>query len=130
MTTKSKLPIVYSCSGCSSAAQMANYIALALDRSGVAQMSCIAGVGGNVDILVKVATTAQSIITLDGCALKCTHHCLARHNLIPNKAIILSEYGVKKKYKADFDMDHAQQVLAEIKKEVSQLLPKSTTDED
>jgi uncharacterized metal-binding protein len=39
-------PLVYSCPGCSSAAQMANYIALELDRRGVAEMSCIAGVGG------------------------------------------------------------------------------------
>jgi len=36
-------PLVYSCSGCSSAAQMANYIAVQLDRMDVAEMSCIAG---------------------------------------------------------------------------------------
>lgn len=35
------LPLVYSCSGCSSAAQMANCLALELDRKGVAEMSCI-----------------------------------------------------------------------------------------
>src|SRR6516164_4539372 len=48
-------PLVYSCSGCSSAAQMANYFAVQLDRSGIAEMSCIAGVGGNVKKLVKTA---------------------------------------------------------------------------
>src|SRR5665647_3484471 len=47
-----KLPLVYSCSGCSSAAQTANYIALKLDREGEAEMSCISGVGGNVPHLV------------------------------------------------------------------------------
>ena len=31
-----KLPLVYACSGCSSAAQMANHFALKLDREGVA----------------------------------------------------------------------------------------------
>ena len=41
-------PIVYSCSGCSSAAQLANHVALRLDRCGAAEMSCIAGVGGDV----------------------------------------------------------------------------------
>jgi uncharacterized metal-binding protein len=41
-------PLVYSCSGCSSSAQMANYLAVQLDRQGLAEMSCIAGVGGNV----------------------------------------------------------------------------------
>ena len=32
-------PLVYSCSGCSSAAQMANHLALRLDRAGVAEFS-------------------------------------------------------------------------------------------
>jgi uncharacterized metal-binding protein len=40
-------PLIYSCSGCSSAAQMANYMAIQIDRKGIADMSCIAGVGGN-----------------------------------------------------------------------------------
>ncbi|WP_258292173.1 putative zinc-binding protein, partial [Escherichia marmotae] len=30
-------PLVYSCSGCSSAAQMANHLALRLDRAGQAE---------------------------------------------------------------------------------------------
>lgn len=41
---KKSKPIVYSCSGCSTAAQTANYIAIQLDRKDVAEMSCIAGV--------------------------------------------------------------------------------------
>ncbi|MBS3959615.1 MAG: hypothetical protein KGZ52_09465, partial [Xanthomonadaceae bacterium] len=40
---RSDLPLVYSCSGCSSAAQLANRLALMLDRDGEAEMSCIAG---------------------------------------------------------------------------------------
>ncbi|WP_435924161.1 putative zinc-binding protein [Paenibacillus sp. DYY-L-2] len=41
------LPLVYSCSGCSSAAQTANRIAIKMDREKIAEMSCIAGVGGD-----------------------------------------------------------------------------------
>lgn len=66
-----KLPLVYSCSGCSSAAQAANYIALKLDREGDAEMSCIAGVGGNVPHLVNIARSGRSIIAIDGCPLAC-----------------------------------------------------------
>ena len=53
---RKSLPLVYSCSGCSSAAQMANYVAVQLDRRGAAEMSCIAGVGGDVPSLLKVRT--------------------------------------------------------------------------
>ncbi|MFC7483997.1 putative zinc-binding protein [Luedemannella flava] len=48
-------PLVYSCSGCSSAAQLANALAIRLDRQGVAEMSCIAGLGGDVPSLVRLA---------------------------------------------------------------------------
>ena len=45
---KFDLPIVYSCSGCSSAVQIVNMIALKMDRDYVSEMSCIAGGGGDV----------------------------------------------------------------------------------
>ncbi len=64
-------PLVYSCSGCSSAAQLANQIAVRLERSGVAEMSCIAGVGGGVASLVKTACSGRPIIALDGAARWC-----------------------------------------------------------
>ena len=41
-------PLVYSCSGCSDVAQLANEVAVRLDHAGHAEMSCIAGVGGGV----------------------------------------------------------------------------------
>ena len=74
-------PLVYACSGCSSAAQTANDVALALDRRGEAEMSCIAGVGGDVALLVRVAKSGRDIVVLDGCPLQCAKHCLARHGV-------------------------------------------------
>ena len=72
----SKPPLVYSCSGCSSAAQMANALAVRLDRDGTAEMSCIAGVGGAVIGLVKTAQSGRPILALDGCVLACAAACL------------------------------------------------------
>ena len=46
---------------------MANHLAVRLDRSGVAEMSCIAGVGGNVPHLVRIARSGRPILALDGC---------------------------------------------------------------
>ena len=80
---RSTLPLVYSCSGCSSAAQTANEIALELDRLGVAEMSCIAGVGGDVPSLVKLAKSGRPVTVIDGCALACAKSCLARHGAVP-----------------------------------------------
>lgn len=105
-----QLPLVYSCSGCSSAAQTANYIALKLDRESHAEMSCISGVGGNVASLVKKAQSGRPVMALDGCALACTLHCLAERGVAADYHLKLQEYGVKKRYHADFDQENADEI--------------------
>lgn len=104
-------PLVYSCSGCSSAAQLANQVALRLDRSGVAEMSCIAGVGGDVPYLLKIAQSGRPILALDGCPLVCVASTLARHGLTAQRHYQLQQYGVKKRQHEDFDPEQAATVL-------------------
>ena len=96
------LPLVYSCSGCSNIAQLANQIAIELDRDCIAEMSCIAGVGGGVKSLVKTAKSGRKIIALDGCPLHCVKHCLSQHAITPTYHYTLTEYGIKKQYHMDF----------------------------
>ena len=111
MSARADLPLVYSCSGCSSAAQLANWLAIALDRRGLAEMSCIAGVGGDVPKLVRIAKSGRPIIGIDGCALACVRNTLARHGVAPSDYHLLSDHGVRKRYQTDFDMDEAERVL-------------------
>ncbi len=113
MMTNNK-PLVYSCSGCSNAAQMANYIAVKLDRQKKAEMSCIAGVGGNVKALVKVAKTQRKIVVIDGCPLFCAKACLANHGIEPDMHIKLSDSGIKKQQHEDFDLEEANKLLQQI----------------
>lgn len=116
-----KKPLIYSCSGCSSAAQMANYIAVKIDRSGEAEMSCIAGVGGDVKSLVNKAKSNRPIVALDGCPLKCVENCLKRHGVTPDKHIVLSNFEVSKKFHEDFNMDQAGQVLEVVLEEIKKI---------
>ncbi|MCE7924608.1 MAG: zinc-binding protein [Haliscomenobacteraceae bacterium CHB4] len=109
-----QLPLVYSCSGCSSAAQMANDLAIALDRKEIAEMSCIAGVGGDVKPLVVTAKSGRRIIAIDGCPLKCVEHCLARHGIKPDEHFVLSDYGIKKVFHGEYDKSEAEDIFADI----------------
>ena len=111
---KALRPLVYSCSGCSSAAQLANQVAVRLDRSGVAEMSCIAGVGGDVASLVKTARSGRPIIALDGCPLVCVQSSLARHGIAPARHYQLQQYGVRKRQHEDFDPAQAREVLERV----------------
>jgi uncharacterized metal-binding protein len=118
MSDAPALPLVYSCSGCSDAAQLANHLAVRLDRAGLAEMSCIAGVGGGVPNLVRKAREAaqsgRPILALDGCVLACTKACLAQQGLTPSRHIRLHEMGVRKHYHADFEPAQADALFEQL----------------
>lgn len=109
-----KLPLVYSCSGCSNVAQLANSLAVRLDRAGLAEMSCIAGVGGRVASLVNKASSGRPILALDGCRLQCVRGCLDQHGVSADVHLILSNLGLKKRYGEDFSSDTIEQVYARV----------------
>jgi uncharacterized metal-binding protein len=113
--------LIYSCSGCSSAAQLANTVAVRIDRESIAEMSCIAGVGGDVPSLVRVAKSGRPITVIDGCALQCAKNCLNRHGITPQRHFVLSEFGVKKVQHGTFDLTQAEEVYKSVKTEIEQL---------
>ncbi len=108
------LPLVYSCSGCSSAAQTANLIAIRMDREKIAEMSCIAGVGGDVKPLVRTAKSGRDIIAIDGCPLACCKSCLARHDVTPKYHYDLSDFDVPKRLGEDPNPDQFQSAYQRI----------------
>jgi uncharacterized metal-binding protein len=107
---RNELPLVYSCSGCSNIAQLANQIAIELDRGHVAEMSCIAGIGGGVKSLIKKAKSGREIISLDGCPLHCVKKCLSLHCIESTYHYTLTNYGIKKKYHMDFSLSDVSDI--------------------
>jgi uncharacterized metal-binding protein len=108
---------------------MTNWLAIQLDRRGVAEMSCIAGVGGDVPSLVRKATSGRPVIAIDGCVLQCATHCLARHDVTPTVHHLLSDDGVGKRLGEDFDESEAQTVLDGILTRLDTALDPSPSDE-
>lgn len=115
MASPRTLPLVYSCSGCSNVAQLANDIAVRLDRTGEAEMSCIAGVGGDVPSLVRVATSGRPILVIDGCPLACARHTLARHGVTPDVHHLLNTFGFKKRVHEDISLDDEPEVYETVR---------------
>jgi uncharacterized metal-binding protein len=88
---------------------LANQLAVALDRSGAAQMSCISGVGGGVATLVKLAQSGRPILALDGCPLACCQACLAQVGVQADQHVLLSELAIRKRHGRDCTVDEQQQ---------------------
>ncbi|MFA7342698.1 MAG: putative zinc-binding protein [Terrimicrobiaceae bacterium] len=107
-------PLIYSCSGCSGAAQLANHLAIRMDRLGAAEMSCIAGLGGDVKPLVRLAKSGRPIVMLDGCPFQCGRHTLARHGIEPDLYLDLSRCGVSKEKHVDFDPEDSERLVPQL----------------
>jgi uncharacterized metal-binding protein len=105
---------------------MANAIAVALDRRGVAEMSCIAGVGGDVAPLVRTATSGRPIVAIDGCPLLCVQSCLARHDVTPDLQLVLRDLGVRRVKHDDFDPATALRITDEFAAEIQQRWPEAS----
>ncbi|GGK70346.1 putative zinc-binding protein [Amphritea balenae] len=80
-------------------AQLANDVALHFDHSGKAEMSCIAGVGGGVPALVRIAQSGRPVIAIDGCQLHCTEACLNNAGVTPEHHFRLYDLDYKKRKK-------------------------------
>jgi uncharacterized metal-binding protein len=106
---------VYSCSGCSNVAQLANSVAVKLDRTGIAKMSCVVGIGGDVPSLVKFAEKSEKILVLDGCPLQCARKCLERHNIVPTVHLVLTEDGLVKNISEDVPTEIVEEYFNKVK---------------
>jgi uncharacterized metal-binding protein len=89
-------PIVYACSGCSDAGELADRVARELNQVGVAEMSCLAGIGGRVKSLMAKGQKAQRILVIDGCPLNCARHTLEQAGLKHYNHLELNNIGLRK----------------------------------
>ncbi len=93
---KKPATVVYACSGCSDAGEIADGIARRLTRDGAAQMSCLAGIGGRVKSLVARAKSAERILVVDGCPLNCAAHTLRLAGFPKFDHLELHKIGMRK----------------------------------
>lgn len=89
-------PIVYACSGCSDAGEIADQTARQLTRNGVAEMSCVVGIGGRVKPLMQKCERAERILVIDGCPLACARHTLEKAGFTDFEYLNLADIGLRK----------------------------------
>lgn len=70
-----------------------------MDRTQVAEMSCIAGVGGGVKSLLRTAKSGRDIIAIDAWKLSCCKYSLVQHDVEATHHFVLSDFDVPKKKK-------------------------------
>lgn len=95
-TATPKLVVIYACSGCSDAGELADRTARTLSQQKVGEMSCLAGIGGRVKPLMNKAERAERILVIDGCPLNCARHTLENAGFEEFKHLQLQNLGFRK----------------------------------
>ena len=68
--------LIFSCSGAADVGEISDKAARKLSKEGTGAMFCLAGLGGNVEPIVKKTESASKILAIDGCTLDCVKSCL------------------------------------------------------
>ncbi len=118
--------LIYSCSGAADVGELADRAVRALRKEGVAQGSCIAGVGAGLSGYVQSAKGADLAIAVDGCPVACVKKNLEKIGVVP-LAINLAELGFKKG-ESPFSEDLLNTAVAEIKKAMNNDMQKEKTE--
>lgn len=95
MPKPTRKPVVFACAGCSFAGRLAYDLAQEFDRRGIAEMSCLAGLGANHPSFRRKLRDRPAWI-IDGCPIECSQGVFDRNGDRADVHIRLHELGFKK----------------------------------
>lgn len=107
-------PLVYGCSGSSAVSQLANELALRLDRDRLAEMSSVVAISAGLRKFVRKAASGHPVIAIDGCALACSRRVLEARGVRPARAISLDQFGLRKGERDAYSDGEREALFAQI----------------
>jgi uncharacterized metal-binding protein len=88
--------LIFACSGASDVGKIADLAARKLTEEGVAKMSCLAGVGGRVNLIMDATKSAQAILVIDGCLQQCARKTMKQAGFTTYEYLSLHDMGMEK----------------------------------
>ncbi len=113
--------IVYACSGASNLGQLANEIAIRLDRLGLAELACATEVGAQDG---NGQGAGKPVLAISGCTSGCCAAMLAQHGVDVSRSVILAERGIAKAKHVLVDPDSSERVFGQVLAELAPFLEK------
>lgn len=106
------VPLVYACSGGSGAGQVANGVAVRLDRLELADMMSCGGVAGGNPRHLEVLHSGRPILAIDGCPEDCVRLMLERQGVVPILHLRLDRRGNERHRHESYDESIVERELA------------------
>jgi uncharacterized metal-binding protein len=92
--------LIVACSGGSNVGQVANNAMIELDKSGIGNAYCLAGIGAALSSFIDSAKSSRTI-AIDGCPVGCAKKAFDKYDLTPSQYFVVTEMGIEKKHAFD-----------------------------
>jgi len=107
---------IFPCVGAANVGQLSNKIAIELEKQGIGNLMCTAGIGARAPGLMKSAEASDRIIAIDGCPVNCASKTLELAGFKVDRQIIISELGIKKSKERDLKDQEVIDTLEKVMK--------------
>lgn len=88
--------LIFTCSGAADAGEVADRAGRKLNKQGIGAMFCLAGLGGQVEPIMKKTASASRILAIDGCLLNCVKCSLEQAGFNEFIHLQLADIGLEK----------------------------------
>jgi uncharacterized metal-binding protein len=102
--------LILACSGGSNTGQASNRAMIELDKKGMGNAYCLAGIGADMSGFIESARTANTIL-IDGCPVGCGTKSFEKHGITPTQYIVITELGIEKSHNFDNLEAETEEVL-------------------
>lgn len=116
-STESKALLIVACSGASNVGQCANNAMIKLDKEGIGNAFCLAGVGAALSGFIESAKAAKTLV-IDGCPTGCAKKAFKKYGITPTQYFIITEMGLEKNHKFDALVNETDWVLGYIRSNI------------
>lgn len=105
---------IFPCVGAANVGQLSNRIAIELEKQGIGNLMCTAGIGARAPGLMKSAEASDRIIAINGCPVNCASKTLELAGFKVDREIVISELGIRKSKERDLKDDEVADVLGKV----------------
>ena len=105
---------IFPCVGAANVGQLSNRIAIELEKQGMGNLMCTAGIGARAPGLMKSAEASDRIITINGCPVNCATKTMELAGFKVDREIMISDLGIKKTKDRDLKDEEVAEVLGKV----------------
>ena len=105
---------IFPCVGAANVGQLSNRIAIELEKQGIGNLMCTAGIGARAPGLMKSAEASDRIIAINGCPVNCASKTLELAGFKADRQIVISELGIRKSKERDLKDEEVADVLGKV----------------